>query len=148
MKPVQAARVLDAAPDQVFAVLSDPNVQAEVIPCVVSSEVIDGTTPGAGMRFRETRKMGKREMTMTFEVTEWASPHRLRIECNEHGTIWDSSFDIAEHPGGTELKISMDARAQSLLPRMLNPIMKPMFRRGLVQHLDALEAHFDGSAST
>ena len=147
MKPVRASRVLNATPAEVFAVLSDPSLQPAVIPCVLSAEVVGDPASGQGMRFRETRTMGKREVTMEFEVTEWTAPRHLRIECLEHGTLWDSSFDLAEHAGGTELVISMDARAQSFLPRVLNPLMKPLFRRGLTEHLDALEAHFDGNAN-
>ncbi len=142
MKPTQVSRVLSASPEEVFAVLANPEVAADVIPCVVSSEVLDGE--GVGMRFRETRAMGKRRMTMEFEITEFDPPRHLRIHCDEHGTVWDSSFDLLERGGGTELTISMDARAHKLLPKLLNPLMKPMFKKGLVQHLDALEAHFSG----
>lgn len=140
MKPTQAARVLSASPDDVFAVLANPEVAAEVIPCVVSSELLGGE--GVGMRFRETRAMGKRQMTMDFEVTEYDRPTHLRVVCDDHGTLWDSSFDLRAVGGGTELSISMDARAHQLLPRLLNPLMKPLFKNGLVKHLDALEAHF------
>ena len=144
MKPVQASRVLAATPSEVFAVLGNPDVAADVVPCVVLSERLPGPQEGAGMRFRETRTMGKREMTMELEVTESRPPSHLRIVCDEHGTVWDSAFALAEHPGGTELVITMDARAHKWLPKLLNPIMKPMFRKGLTQHLDALEAHFSG----
>jgi carbon monoxide dehydrogenase subunit G len=142
MKPVQASRVLSATPEAVFAVLSDPTVKADVVPCVVSAEILGEAVRGPGLRFSETHRMGKREMTMNFEVTEWTEPSHLRIQCLQHGTLWDSSFDMAEHPGGAELVITMDARAKSVLPRLLNPLMKPLFRRGLTEHLDALEAHF------
>ncbi len=147
MKPVQASRVLSATPNEVFAVLSNPTAKAEVIPDIVSAEIIGDPLPGPGMRFTETHRMGKREMVMSFEITEWNEPSHLRIECNQHGTLWDSSFDIAQHPGGAEVVITMDARAQSFLPRVLNPLMKPLFRRGLTDHLDALEAHFHGGAN-
>ncbi|MFT7168105.1 MAG: hypothetical protein ACI80K_001230 [Paracoccaceae bacterium] len=142
MKPAQASRVLAASPTQVFAVLGNPDVATAVMPCVVSSERLPGPEAGVGMRFRETRTMGKRRMTMEFEVTESRAPSHLRIVCDDHGTLWDSAFTLSEHPDGTELVITMDARAYQWLPRLLNPVMKPLFRKGLNQHLDALKVHF------
>ncbi|MEM8712741.1 MAG: SRPBCC family protein, partial [Planctomycetota bacterium] len=63
-----------------------------------------------------------------------------------HGTIWDSVFTLEPQGPGTMVRIAMDARAQKWLPRVLNPLMRPLFRKGLIDHLDALEAHFGSSS--
>lgn len=145
MKPAQASRVLNTSPEAVFAVLSNPDVTCDIVPCVVAAERLPGPTSGTGMRFRETRTMGKRKMTMDFEVTESMPPTRLRIVCDDHGTIWDSVYSLRDHPDGTELTITMDARAYQRLPKLMNPVMRPLFRKGLNQHLDALDEHFSSS---
>ena len=146
MRPVRASRVFSGTPDDIFGILSDPVAQAEALHCIDSAELIGDIEQGAGMRFRETQIVGDRNRTTDFEITEWSPPTHLRIVCEEGGTVWDSSFDITEHPGGAQLVISMTPRTQRLLPRVLNPLMKPLFRRGLSQRLDALEQHFSGAS--
>lgn len=146
MTLITAERVIAASQDEVFRAFSDIDQFVEVNPCVVSVEPLEGPESGVGKRFRETRKQGKSSMTMEFEVMEFDAPRQQRIACLSHGTLWDTTFQFSESSGGTKVVMAMDAQAQSWLPRLLNPLMKGLFRKGLVSHLDAVEAYFKARA--
>lgn len=141
---IVAERTIPGALREVFSAFADPTRAMEVVPDIKSVERLPGPLEGVGARFKETRKHGKGSMTMEFEVTEYDPPNGQRIKCMEHGTMWDSSFRFKEAPEGTHVRIEMNALGMSLLPRLLNPLMKPLFRKGLEGHLDAVDAFFGG----
>ena len=143
MTIVTAERTIAAPRENVFRAFSDISRFPVVQPCVVSTKHLDGPASGVGQRFEETRTHGKREMTMEFEVLEFDAPKHQRIVCDSHGTIWDTTFSFKDVDGGTSVHIAMDAKAQSLLPRIMNPLMKGMFKKGIVGHLDAVESYFE-----
>ncbi len=141
MTSVTATGTLAAPPAEVFALLDDPAACGAVVPEVVSVEVLGDTKTGKGTRFRETRKQGKRQMTMEFEVVEAVHPEHIRTVCDSHGTTWDAVYRIEPHGDGTRFTITMDARGHGLLQKVLNPLMRPLFRKGLTEHIATLQAH-------
>ncbi len=145
---VVAEKTIPGDLDEVFRTFADPDRAVEVVPCILSVERLPGPTEGVGARFKETRQHGKRSMTMEFEVAEFDAPHTQRIKCMEHGTMWDSTFKFKEAPGGTHVRIEMNALGMSLLPRLLNPLMKPLFRKGIQGHLDAVHEFFESGGKT
>ena len=139
MTQVTVKRTIDAPPAVIFKTVSDienlPNTSEDVL----RIEFLTEQRSGVGTRFRETRRMKKdKEMVTELEVTEYDPAGRVRMVADSHGTVWDTLFTVS--PEG-ELTISMDCRAHKLLPRLLNPLFKGMFRRGMEKHLDALESY-------
>ena len=128
---------ISAPADIVFRAVADlPNLP-QVSPDVVGIEMLSETTSGVGTRFRETRKMKNgKQMLTDLEVLEYRTDEHLRIVTDSHGTVWDTTFSVREVEGGAELQMVMDARPHKLVPKILNPLMKGMFRKGMLGHLE------------
>jgi uncharacterized protein YndB with AHSA1/START domain len=61
-------------PDDVFRYVTDPSRLAEWQESVVSSRSQESGPPRVGTRVVQTRRMGRREQTMTSEITEIDPP--------------------------------------------------------------------------
>ena len=97
--------------------------------------------------FRETRRMKSKEMVTELEVTEYELNNYVRMVADSHGTVWDSLFTVKPSGEGTEITITMDARAHKLLPKLLNPVFKGLFRRGLEKHMDGFKAYCEQASA-
>ncbi|NNE40868.1 MAG: SRPBCC family protein [Marinicaulis sp.] len=58
-----ASRKIDAPVERVFKAVTDVNEFHKAAPHITHVEVLEGTTPGVGYKFRETRSMNGREST-------------------------------------------------------------------------------------
>ena len=79
-------------------------------------------------------------------MTEFVENERARMVADTHGTIWDTTFSVRTVGADVELTIAMDARPHKLLPKLMNPLMKPMFRKGMERHIDKLRAYCEARA--
>lgn len=134
-------RSIAASPDRVFAAVSEVENLPNVVPDVVGVEVLSPASTGVGTRFVETRLMRGKETKTELEVTEFVPSERVRMVTDSHGTVWDTVFTVQQQGERTELGLTMDARAHELLPRILNPIMKGLIKKGLEKHVDAVQAY-------
>ena len=131
-------RQVQAPPGVVFRAFAHPASLPEVVPNILRVEFLSEQTEGRSTRFKEVRAMGKREEITELEITEYEPEQRVRMVADSHGTVWDTTFVVQPHEGGCALELTMDARAHKLLPRLLNPIMKGLIRRGVEDHVDAV----------
>lgn len=130
---------IGAPAETVWRAVSDFGSLPDRDPDVLQVEFLTDEHTGTGTRLRETRKRGKSATMVTeLEVAEWDPPSRMRTVADDHGTVWDTAFTIAAEGDGVRLTLSMDARAQALLPRLVNPLMKGMFRRGMGDYVDRI----------
>jgi uncharacterized protein YndB with AHSA1/START domain len=61
-------------PEEVFAYLMEPSHLAEWQESLVSARTESGSTPVVGSKLITTRKLGRRERTMTMEMTSLSAP--------------------------------------------------------------------------
>ena len=141
MPTTTVTRTIDAAHERVFEAVADIENLPKVVPEVVEIELLSDGAPGVGTRFRETRTMKGRRVVTELEITEFIVNERVRMVADSHGTVWDSVFTVRGIGGRTELSLSMDARAHKLLPKLLNPLIKGMVKKGLERYLDAVKAY-------
>ena len=135
MTRITVRREIAASPEVVFRTITDVEGMPDANPDVVRVEFLSEQRSGVGTRFRETRRMEKKEMDTDLEVTEFDPPARARMVTDSHGTVWDTTFRVRPTDRGCELEIAMDARPHALLPRIMNPLMRPVFRKGMEKHL-------------
>ncbi len=140
MTSVTVKRRIAASRETVFRSIAYVEGLPEVVPDILRVEFLGEQKTGIGTRFVETRRMGKKEMATELEITEWVENERARMVADSHGTIWDTVFTVTPASEGHELTIAMDARAQKLMPRIMNPIFKGLFRKGLSKHIDHVKA--------
>ena len=134
-------RVIEAPVDVVFCAVSDIANLPETVSNIVGVEFLSDTRSGLGTRFRETRMMQGKESITELEITEFAENDHLRMVADSHGTIWDTLFEVEPAGDTTTLRLTMDAHAQRLLPRITNPLVKGMIRKGLERHVDEVKAY-------
>jgi len=138
---VTAKRTIHASTDRVFKAITDFGNLPDTNPDIVHIEFLSDRHAGAGTVFRETRAVnGKRHVT-ELEVREFDPPGRARMVADSHGTVWDSVFTVVAAGDAAELTIEMDCSAHKLLPKLLNPLLKGLFRKGLEKHIDAVKAY-------
>jgi uncharacterized protein YndB with AHSA1/START domain len=74
MAPLVHTVEIDRSPEDVFAYVTDPSRFPEWQDAVVSARLEGGGPVQQGSRVQLTRRMGKREQTMTSELTEYSPP--------------------------------------------------------------------------
>lgn len=146
MTRVTVGGPIDASPEVVFDAVTNIERLPEINEDVVRIEFLGEQKSGVGTRFRETRRMGKREMDTDLEVTEYVPHERARMVTDSHGTVWDTVFTVRAEGDGAHLEIAMDARPHKLMTKVMTPLMKPMFRKGMQKYLGVLAEHCAGVA--
>ena len=139
------SRTIHAPIEKVFDTVAHIENFEQAIPHIVSVEFLTERRFGVGTRFRETRRMGKREATTELEVTEYVRYDHVRLVTDTHGTVWDTVFTTrAADSGAVELTMVMDANAHKLLPKLMNPLIKGVIRKAIEKDMDAVKAYCEG----
>ncbi|MGI9628151.1 MAG: SRPBCC family protein [Longimicrobiales bacterium] len=136
---------INAPVDKVFDTIAHIENFAKAVPHIVSTEFLSDTRSGVGTRFRETRRMGKREVSNDLEVTEYVENDHVRIVTDSHGAVWDTLFSVKEKGGGTELAMVMDGRPYKFLQRLLVPLMNPMVKKAVVADMNAVKGYCESA---
>jgi uncharacterized protein YndB with AHSA1/START domain len=74
MAPLVHSVEIDRNPEDVFAYVTDPSRFTEWQDAVVSARPLDSGPVQQGSKISLTRRVGKREQTMTSELTEYRPP--------------------------------------------------------------------------
>jgi len=140
-------RTIDAPVDKVFRAVTDVQNFAETSEDVIRIEMLSEITSGVGTRFRETRRMGKREATTELEITEFVENDYVRFVSDAGGTIWDTVFKVVGVGGTTQVDVVMDARPYKLMARFVTPLIKGMIGKFMAKDLDGLKARCESDRS-
>ena len=147
MTQTRVSRTINAPVDTVFETVSDISNYTKAVPEIMRVEFLTEQKTGVGTRFRETRRMGKREATTELEVTEFVRNERVRMVSDAGGTVWDSVFTVTPEGdgGGTRLDLVMEARPYRFISRLFVPLMKGAVAKAVVGDMDALKAWLEES---
>jgi len=140
MGRIATTRQIAAPVEHVFDVVAHVDNFKQAVPDIVRVEYTTATTKGAGTRFKETRRMGKREATVELEVSEYEPNQYVRIVSDAGGTVWDTTFRVNAQGDGTELEMVMDDRPYKLLAKLFTPLIRPMVRKAVDKDMDAVKA--------
>ena len=147
MTRAQVKTVIAAPVDHVFETIANIESFKQAIPHIVDIEFLSERRSGAGTRFRETRMNSGKPATTELEITECAANERLRIVTDSHGTIWDSLFAFREVAGGTELTLTLEARAHQLAAKLMTPLVMPAVRSAIESDLELVKRYCEGGAN-
>ena len=140
MANVTVTRRIDAPADVVFRTVAHVEQFSEAVPHILRVEFLSEAKSGVGARFRETRMMMGSEASTELEVTEHVENERVRIVSEAGGALWDTVFTVAPDGAGTELKMVMDARPQTLSARMTVPLIIGTVRKAVEEDMDAVKS--------
>jgi len=136
MGSIATTRQVQAPVARVFDVIAHIENFQKAVPGIVGIEFLSETRSGLGTRFRETRRMGKREATCDLEVTEYEPEQHVRIVSNAGGTTWDTVFRVTTKGDGTELSMVMNDKPYKLLAKLFTPLIRPMVRKAVEKDMD------------
>jgi carbon monoxide dehydrogenase subunit G len=148
MTRIVVKKEIRAPVEFVFKSISDIAHLPQTVPDIEKVEFLSEHQSGVGTRFRETRIMKGKESTTELEVTEYTENAHIRMKADSHGTVWDSIFQVEKSGEFTHLTLTMDATAQKLLPKMMNPLMKGMYKKGLEKHVEAVKSYCETNFGT
>lgn len=141
MGTIATTRQVQAPVDRVFDTVAHVENFQKAVPGIVRIEYLSESQKGVGTRFRETRRMGKREAACILEVTEYESGQHVRIVSDAGGTIWDTVFKVSAKDGGTELSMVMNDKPYKLLAKLFTPLIRPMVRKAVASDMDDVKRY-------
>lgn len=147
MGRIATTRQIQAPVDQVFDVVAHIENFQKAVPDIVGIDYLSDVHRGVGTKFRETRRMGKREAACDLEVTEYEPSRRVRIVSDAGGTIWDTVFAISPHGDGASLEMVMEDRPYKLLAKLFTPLIRGMIRKAVSKDMDAVKAFCEAGAA-
>ena len=98
------------------------------MPDIVRLEKITDGPVGKGTKFRETRRMGKKEHTVTLEITEFDEGRRYAGTVEEMGIRGTYTYEF--EPRGSETEVSLTAEISG---RGMAKLMVPLAKRAMVK---------------
>lgn len=141
MGRITSTRRIVAPVSRVFETVADIQNFAKAVPAIVKVEFVTPQHSGVGTRFRETRRMGKREATVELEVKELVPGQRIRLVADAGGTVWDTVFTVKADSSGAELSMVMDDKPYRLPAKLFNPLLRGMIRKGIERDMDAVKGY-------
>ena len=142
---------ISAAPEAVFAALSDPSKMPDWISGVQSSEWEGDPAPRPGGRFKIQYRYGRRINDITMEITVAESGSRFEYHTVEGPYPIEASFILESSGNATVVTYSQNALSDSklaLIGFMLTGwFAKSIMRRTLRRDLGKLEAMVESASA-
>lgn len=134
---------IDAPLEAVFDYATDFETTSTWMPQITRIERLDEGPLRAGSRFRETRRIGKREATAVIEVTAHERPSLHRASSAALGVQCEYEFRFL--PDGESTTVELTASAHG---RWLGVLLAPMFLKMIQKEdgemLERLKAAIEG----
>ena len=94
MSPLEVSIKIEASQEEVFAAVSDFGSAADRVEAILNCEVLTEGEVGVGTRFRETRKMFKKEHSEEMEVTGFDPPNSYTLSASSCGAEYTTVFSV------------------------------------------------------
>ncbi len=146
MSKRSTSRQIKAPVAAVFDAITNIEKFPEKNAAIVSVEILTEQINGVGTRFRETRRMGKREAATELECTEFVENERVRFITDQGGTVWDSVFTTKANDEGTLLTLEMDARPHKFMAKIVTPMIFGMISKAIEEDMDGVTAYCEGKS--
>jgi uncharacterized protein YndB with AHSA1/START domain len=125
MAPIEHSVEISRPPDDVFAYVTDPSRFAEWQDAVVSARRLDSGPVEQGSKISLTRRtMGKREQTMTSELTEYSPPrsYAFRVTDGPVRALGKGRFEPLDNGARTRFTFELDFEGHGI-GKLLVPLV-------------------------
>jgi len=147
MPIIRVSRKINSKVEAVFKAVTDIENLPSTNPDVLKTEFLSEQKSGVGTRFREVRLNNGKEMVFDLEVLEFETNERIRMTNDTHGTTWDTTITFKQDgQNQTDLEMAMEARAFQWLPKLLNPLLKGLYKKGMEKHVSAIKNYCEGNS--
>jgi hypothetical protein len=142
-----------AAPEAVWAVISDIQHAANVISGIKAIEIIEAASGPTinGMKWKETREFMGRDAVEVMWITDACSPSFYQTRAESHGAIYISRMELAPTQTGTCLTMKFNAQPQTFGAKLMWLLTGWMAKKSLskviVQDLVDIKAAAENRAS-
>ena len=108
--PIEHSVEISRSPEDVFSYVTDPSHFTEWQDKVVSARLIDSGPVKQGSKIALTRRMGKREQTMTSELTEYSPPpsYAFRVIDGPVRALGKGRFEPVDNGARTRFTFALD----------------------------------------
>ena len=141
-----------AAPDKVFAALTNVEGYANWMPGLVEASMLSDGAFGEGAEYQETRRMFFRNATEQFRVTMCEPPEMLELTVD--GSTGSSRsgvytffyhLEADEEEGGTSMSMHGEISGQNKIMEFLGRLMIRFMARSIRKDYQALAKHLAAS---
>ena len=139
---IEGTRGFAAAREDVFRALTDADLLADSIPLVGRVHVEDENHWHAEVRIPLPGRAAPK-LKLAFEIVERREPEHARLSSSGKSLgsslKFDSSFDLAERDGATEMRYVADVKLGGLLSKVPDSTLEPVARRlvdGLLRSIE------------
>jgi carbon monoxide dehydrogenase subunit G len=126
MKSLTVSRSVPAAPERVFAVLTDLDGAPGRIRNIKSVEKLVPGPTRVGTRWKETRVMFGREATETMWVTALEPGRRMEVGAESCGARYRTVFEVAREGAGSRVSVTFTGEPVTLAARLMAPMFALM----------------------
>lgn len=138
MQPVTITRHTTAAAERVWAVATDLENAADTISAIGRVEVLSPPPFGVGTRWRETRRIMKKDATEEMWISAMEHGRSYTAEAASRGAHYVTTFACTPSPnGGSDITMTFDALPTGMVSRVLSVVMAPLVRRPVAGQLAA-----------
>jgi uncharacterized membrane protein len=147
MAPITRSIEIARRPEDVFAYLDDLERHGEWQSEIVSARVDTEGPTRVGSRATETRRVGKREQTMTYEVTEHDPPRIFAF----HGidgpvrVVGRGTVEPVGDGSSSRVTIVLDFEGHGM-GKLLLPIVRRQARKAVPKNQQRLKERLEGGA--
>jgi uncharacterized protein YndB with AHSA1/START domain len=147
MAPITRSIEIARRPEDVFAYLDDLERHGEWQSEIVSARVDTEGPTRVGSRATETRRVGKREQTMTYEVTEHDPPRVFAF----HGidgpvrVVGRGTVEPVGDGSSSRVTIVLDFEGHGM-GKLLLPIVRRQARKAVPKNQQRLKERLEGGA--
>jgi len=136
---------IDRSPDDVWAYVIDPGHLTEWQESAVSAEQLDEGPFGLGSHLRVTRHVGRRDMPMTMEVTEYDPPRSWGMQGIDGPVRGHFHGEIAPLDDGrrTRLTMELDFEGHGIGKVLLPLVVRPQIRKEMPRNERLLKEHLE-----
>jgi len=147
MAPIVHSVEIDRAPDDVFAYVTDPTHFSEWQDAVVRAERTDSGPIKPGSKLELTRRMGKREQTMTSELTDYSPPrsYAFRVVDGPVRAFGTGSFEPLDDGKRTRFTFELDFEGHGIGKLLVPLVVRRQARKELPQSHANLKRQLESS---
>ncbi|WP_367320555.1 SRPBCC family protein [Streptomyces sp. HUAS ZL42] len=141
MSAIREVIDVDRSPEDVYAYVIDPSHLTEWQLSAVSAELLDEGPLHTGSRVRVTRRVGRREIPMTSELTEYDPPHSWSVRGIDGPVRGIFHGEIEPIDDGRRSRVTMELDFESHgIGKILTPlVVRPQVRKEMPRNEQLLK---------
>lgn len=148
---IEAKTVIQADRETVWKAMIDKDNIRKVIPGIEKIEVLERPASGVvGLKWTETRTLFGKSASATMWITEASDFDYYKTRCEEHGAIYQSSFEMKPVSGGTELTMRFKSQSATFAAKLFSLLLGWAFvgatRKAMQKDLADIKFSLEGRA--